>query len=112
MKHISFIALISIIALLFTGCGTPVKYLGSTNLPETEKVDIYFSEKDVERPFITLGHAEINCTGSISSCQKVFEKDARKKGADGIIYEDLKTVPSQSYLVDDSFIKAIYIKYK
>lgn len=44
-----------VICLLFSSCGQPIVYNGD-KYPKTKTVEIYYSTKDVKRPYKVIGH--------------------------------------------------------
>jgi hypothetical protein len=126
---------LSLLALV-VGC-TNIKYLGD-NYPPTTRVDIFFDEADVERPFKVMGHVDASASEFVSTekMQEEIMKKAREVGADGIIFTGLdERVVSESSSWNEStkktkkggsvtsgsaststsketLIKAVFIKYK
>ncbi|MHC4727045.1 MAG: hypothetical protein ACYS17_07400 [Planctomycetota bacterium] len=74
--------------LILVACAT-VNYIGDS-YPPTERVDLYFSEEDIEKEYIVIGRivATANSDELFYSGDKFTEavrKKAREKGADGIV---------------------------
>jgi hypothetical protein len=41
--------------LLLSGCGQPIVYSGD-KFPRTKAIEIYYSAKDIQRPYKVIGH--------------------------------------------------------
>lgn len=115
---------------------TNIKYLGD-EYPPTDRVDLYFSEADVEIEYRVMGHLEATA-GEFVDTEKMLEdikKKAMEKGADGIIVlgldeyvvsqstewtettkdeGDKSTVSGQTSVSTEKEkeVKALFIKYK
>jgi hypothetical protein len=109
MKRLFIICIIGVIAL---GCIPSIKinYIGAT-YSSSSNVDIYFSENDVQRDYVIMGQAEalqIYDEPNIAQIsQNELIKEAHKRGADGIIFKELKTSTTAK-----TNIYATFIKYK
>jgi hypothetical protein len=80
MKNVRFLIIAS--SLLASGCVT-VSYLGDRLTPTT-KVDVFYSEHDVSRPFHVIGH--LTCINSgIEYVKSQFASYGQKIGADAVV---------------------------
>lgn len=62
------------------------KYFGKS-FPSTQRVDEYYDEVDIKRPFTVMGKAEMDQGfRSLEKTQKKIIELAKKKGADAIIF--------------------------
>ena len=94
MKQLKGIMLLTLLAFVVSACAK-IDYVGES-FPQTEKVDIYFSEEDVQDEFKIMGHM-IATAGDFVSAQKMQKKmikTARENGADGIIILGLERYQS------------------
>ena len=87
-------------ALLLTACAH-VDYVGRT-YPPTNKVDLYFDEREVDAPYDVMGQvlARANDLVSAEKLQNKIMKKAGEKGADAVVITGLdryKTGESTSY---------------
>jgi hypothetical protein len=87
------IFLVPLVVLL--GCAT-VNYIGDS-YPPTQHVDVFFSEKDVEKEYRVMGRVEAtaNADELIYSGEKFMQticKKAEEKGADGVVILDFGNV--------------------
>jgi hypothetical protein len=82
--------------VLFTSCGTQVKYVGSTH-PETRSVDVFVRENLVNKPYEIIGkgylHYRMGIGNSVETIQRKAVEKAKLKGANAVVIEDY-------YLVD------------
>ena len=115
MKHLF---LICTIGFLISGCSSArIKYVGSI-YPSTTNVDIYYSEKDVPKEYVTMGHAEaleglFPVKSITDEALKGLTKEAQKRGADGIIIEGIRTsITSGKSSTENTNVYASFIKYK
>ncbi len=81
------------LALLAAGCAT-IDYVGQSYSPTT-RVDIFFSESDVPRPYVVMG--KVLASGSqFTSAERLNQAmiaRAREKGADAVIVHDISRTP-------------------
>ena len=84
--------------LLFTSCGTQVKYLGS-NYSTTENVDVFVTQSSVKKPFEIIGKGyvqhRVGPEPSVETIQKKAVEKAKANGANAVVIEDY-------YLVDNT----------
>jgi hypothetical protein len=76
--------------LAFISC-TQIDYIGQ-EFPPTTEVDTYFSVADIRYDYTVMGTVVATATDIVSAekMQKDIIKKARKKGADGVIFEGLE----------------------
>ncbi|MDE0426195.1 MAG: hypothetical protein OXN25_15155 [Candidatus Poribacteria bacterium] len=98
------IVLILLTILFLTACGSDVDYLGDSYSP-TAHVDVYFSEDDIIKDYLVMGHATIEGGEAEALQEKLMEK-ARESGADGIVFEELRVETGVLQ------VRSIFIKYK
>ena len=104
-----------LLTLLAIGCAS-VDYVGKSFDPTTS-VDMYFSEKDIEKDYTVIGHA-IGMGEFGASTDKIQEKlieEARRKGADAVLITGLgndRFSAGESDSADEKQIHASFIKYK
>ena len=103
------------VLFLFVSACAEVDYVGESYSP-TAHVDVYFSENDVEKDYKVMGHAVAHAGEfvSIGKLQEALIKEARKRGADGIIMYGLSRIPGHDATIDEDEkqIRAAFIKYK
>jgi len=71
--------------LLAVGC-TNIKYIGES-YPPTSRVDVFFSEDDIESDYKVMGHADATAPEYVD-VEKMMEKikeKAMEKGADAVV---------------------------
>ena len=100
---------------LFISACAEVDYVGESYSP-TDHVDVYYSENDVEKDYKVMGHAVAHA-GDFVSTEKLRDaliKEARKRGADGLIMYGLDRIRGgdSTGKEDETQIRAEYIKYK
>lgn len=105
--------LLSMIALIYLfGCVTP-HYMGK-NYPPTNNVDIYYSPHDVKKDYEVIG--KVNTTApNFKKAQNAILNEAKKRGADGVIYSNMQSVANVSNGMSfpaDRVLNADFIKYK
>lgn len=86
MRYISIILL----AILFYACSPQLNFLGD-DYPPTTHVDTYYSPNDVSQEFKVMGQlsgTNSNSSGlnSLDDIKNSMIKEARKRGAHGIIF--------------------------
>ena len=73
------------LVMLTAGCAH-IDYIGEA-YPRTERVDLFFSEGDIGRPYKVVG--QVLATGdqyiNAAGVQRRLMEEARKKGADGVV---------------------------
>jgi hypothetical protein len=72
-----------LIMFVFISC-IPIDYIGDT-YPPTDKVDVYYSEKEVKINYIIFGHI-IGSKASINDIKEKLQMEAMKRGADAILF--------------------------
>ncbi len=122
MKRLFYLCLIT---LMFCACAPTVSYVGKS-YPVSDQVDIFYSKEDVKKSYETMGYAEAK-TGifemspsskSLQECQTELQKEAKKRGADGVIIDGIGTIVTTSgsdgnvSSTESKNIKATFIKYK
>ena len=109
MKHFNSLPSILSLLLIFTmvSCSPLIHYVGD-NYPPTSSVDVYYAVKDIKRDYTIMGRMtkELTYGGQV---QQEMINEAKRKGAEGIIFYDLETDAGKSSVVS---IKAELIRYK
>ncbi len=110
LKINAFIAL----AIFIIGCAN-VKYVGKSYNPTTN-IDVYYSEKDIEKEYEVIGHV-VGRGGFFVSDDQIHKKlieEAKQKGADAIVITgiDVEHVSSGDVDSEERQIEATFIKYK
>ncbi len=87
--------LLAIPALLFVAACAHVDYIGESYAP-TNRVDVFFSEKDVPRDYRVMGKvlASANELISAEKLQAKVVKKAQEKGADAVVLRGLERYKS------------------
>lgn len=114
------------VGALLGGCVNQ-DYTGKSYAP-TQRVDVFYSEADVGRPFEVMGTDRAEAGSGMKSDRIVQEmvKEAQKQGADGIIVDDVamqRTGSSSNAYGDDNqytyetdiqerVVTARFIKYR
>lgn len=103
---------LAILASLFLMSCDSVRYIG-TSYPATDHVDIYYSAHDVKKEYEVIGKAS-NAGSNLQKNQNKIINEAKKRGADGIIYSDMQRTTSVSggYSTTSDVLNAEFIKYK
>ena len=109
MKHFNSLPSQLSLLLLFTlvSCSPFVYYVGD-RYPPTSKVDVYYSVKDVQRDYTIMGRMTKELVLGDQE-KKEMIREAKRKGAEGIIFYDLEVDAGKSSVVS---IKAELIRYK
>ena len=106
--------LLSISALIFLyGCISPPRYIGRTYAP-TSNVDIYYSPHDVKKEYEVIGKVS-NTGATLKKIQNGILEEAKKRGADGIIYLNIQSssdVLNGNSTLPNDVLNADFIKYK
>lgn len=91
--------LLIITALLFASCSSvKVDYVGQS-FPPVKNTKLYFSMKEIKRPYEVIGKAIITAPSTMSSStvKKKMLKTADAKGADGVVILSFNEVRTGSY---------------
>ena len=109
MKHFNSLPSQLSLLLIFTlvSCSPFIYYVGD-KYPPTSTVDVYYSVKDIRRDYTTMGRMTKELVLGDQE-KKEMVKEAKRKGADGIIFYDIETDAGKSSIVS---IKAELIRYK
>ena len=87
--------------ILFTACGTQVKYLGS-NYSVTENVDVFVTQASVKKPFDIIGKGyvqhRVGPEPSVEVIQRKAVEKAKAKGANAVVIEDYFLVDNTSLI--------------
>ena len=106
--------LFAIVALIFfSGCGSAIRYIGKSYSP-TGNVDIYYSPHDVKKEYEVIGKVS-NAGGNLQKVQNGILEEAKKRGADGIIYANMQIttdVVNGNSSSSGRLLNADFIKYK
>lgn len=107
-KHLSIAILAS---LLLLSCN-PIRYIG-TSYPPTNNVDVYYSAHDVKKEYEVIGKAR-NVGNNLQKNQNKIIDEAKKRGADGIIYSDMQIATSVAggNSTSSDVLNADFIRYK
>ncbi|MDB5229694.1 MAG: hypothetical protein JWN76_499 [Chitinophagaceae bacterium] len=108
MTNLKLRNLFLLLPFLYASCSPLIYYVGDT-FPPTSSIDVYYDTRDVPRNYKTIGHMTKELYFSKSE-RKQFIKEAKGKGADGIIFSDL--YPESDRKSDHVFVKAELIKYQ
>ncbi len=73
------------------GCGPVIHYLGDTH-PPTTQVDLYYDAYEVKKEYKVIGRMTNDqfTAYNVQMIKKQMIKKAKKVGADGIIFSDLR----------------------
>jgi hypothetical protein len=87
------------------GC-TTTDYIGKTYSP-TQRVDVFFSPQDIQRPFEVMGeiHAQADDIVSFQAMQQRLRTEAMQKGADAILIEHTGTIETGMTTVENKIKK-------
>ena len=106
--------ILSLIALIFLfGCVSPIRYIGKT-YPPTSNVDTYYSPHDVKKDYEVIGKVS-NMGGNLQKIQNGIVEEAKKRGADGVIYSNMQSttdVVNGNSSSSGRLLNADFIKYK
>lgn len=85
--------------ILFTACGTQVRYLGS-NYSVTESVDVFVTQSSVKKPFEIIGKGyiqhRVGPEPSVEIIQRKAVEKAKANGANAVVIEDYFLVDNTS----------------
>jgi hypothetical protein len=90
-SHAHAFALALLVApLAATGCAH-LDYMGES-YPPTSRVDVYFTEENVTRPYTAIGEVIVTGDQLVSSdkMQRKIRDEAMKRGADAVILQSLE----------------------
>jgi hypothetical protein len=109
MKHFYSLSSQLSLLLIFTliSCAPLIHYVGD-KYPPTSTVDVYYSVKDIPRDYTIMGRMTRELIQGEQEKKEMIE-EAKRKGAEGIIFYDLAMDAGKSSLVS---IKAELIRYK
>lgn len=103
-----------LLTLFIIGCAS-VKYIGKSYEPTTS-VDVYYSEKDIEKDYEVMGHAigRGNLFVSDEKINKKLIEEAKLRGADAIVITgvDVDLASSGETMTEETQFEATFIKYK
>lgn len=79
-------ALLAAVLFLTLAACTKIDYIGE-EYPPTDRVDMYFSEADIDLDYKIMGRMIATADEFVSSdkMQKKIMEEARKRGADGVV---------------------------
>src|SRR6476620_9737629 len=108
MKHFNSLLSQLSLLLIFTliSCAPLIHYVGDS-FPPTSTVDVYYSVKDIQRDYTIMGRMTRELIQGDAEKKEMIE-EAKRKGAEGIIFYDLTMDAGKSSLVS---IKAELIRY-
>jgi hypothetical protein len=95
-----------LLTFMFISCATSIPYVGDT-YPPTSSVDVYYSVKDIRRDYRIMGRMTRELIRGDQEKNEMIEQ-AKRKGAEGIIFYDLEMDAGKSSVVS---IKAELIRY-
>ena len=80
------------LALFVSGCAT-VDYVGETYVP-TNRVDMYFDAKDIQRPYKVMGQMTLEEDEYVNAerMQADLKKEAMARGADAVLFTGLQKI--------------------
>ncbi|MCX8020732.1 MAG: hypothetical protein N2747_09590 [Chitinophagaceae bacterium] len=81
-------ALIVLICFLFLSCKAQIEYLGAARPSHHRPVDVYVTDQAIKKQYTIIGKGYLrnwNQIHGIEKIQKLAEKKAAQKGADGVI---------------------------
>jgi len=108
----TFLALSATLGLSACSLYSPT-YFGS-KYPPTEVVQVYYSTKDIDKPFEVIGHMNA-LTGYSESVQaktkQIVIKKAKEIGGNGVVFSALDRQVNQK-TTDDYTVKVEVIKFK
>ena len=97
------------ICILFSSCGTYVKYFGD-KLGPTTSVDVFYSEHDVAKPFKVIGHLTDLYPGKQDVIKAQLVAYAQSIGADAIVITG-STVETNGKTGGSDVVNAEALKY-
>lgn len=112
-----------VVLVLFISACARVEYVGRSYNP-TFQVDLYFSKDDIKKDYEVMGRAISHGTDlDMEKLQEALIKEARQRGADGIIISDVERIFNKDterdsekkifhYNTDKTKLTAEFIKYK
>ena len=108
MKSPSLLFVLSSFILL-SSCSPVIYYLGDSYEP-TSAVEIYYDASEVKKPYKTIGRMtkEVSLSGDVE--KKYMVREAKKRGADAIIFSDLNMTAERRQSQQVS-VKAELIKF-
>ena len=85
------------IGTLLLACAPAFQYVGKS-YPATTQVDIFFSTKDVKKPFELMGtiNGTISQSSDFNKLMEKLKKEAGKQGADAVIIEGIELIPNST----------------
>ncbi len=106
-----YLSLVILASLFLLSCDS-VRYIG-TSYPPTDHIDIYYSVQDVKKEYEVIGKAS-NAGNNLQKNQNKIINEAKKRGANGIIYSDVQSATSVTagYSTSSDVLNAEFIKYK
>jgi len=110
MKKYFVLSIITLMVLF--GCVSPIHYMGTT-YPATSHVDIYYSPHDVKKDYEVIGKVS-NSGINLQKIQNGIVEEAKKRGADGVIYSDMQNTTDvfNGNSSSGRLLNADFIKYK
>jgi hypothetical protein len=99
-----------VLPALFTivSCSPLIYYVGD-NYSQTSDVQVFYSAKEIKREYKVIGHMTKEISYKSESDKKAMIKEAKKHGADGIIFSDINLNPDRKS--DQATVKAELIKF-
>ena len=106
LKNLLFTTLFS---LLLLSCSPVIYYLGDS-YSSTSSVQVYYDAKEVKKQYKVMGRMTKEVTLNTERDKKYMIEEAKKRGADGIIFSDLSISPERKQGEQVS-VKAELIKF-
>jgi hypothetical protein len=98
---------LTLLMFMLVSCATSIPYVGDS-YPPTSTVDVYYSVEDIQREYRIMGRMTRELIrGDREKNEMIAE--AKRKGAEGIIFYDLEMDAGKSSVVS---IKAELIRYR
>jgi hypothetical protein len=107
-KILPSIFVVLLLAILFVSCSPAIYYLGDS-YASSSQVEVFYDAKEVKKEYKVIGRMVMPITFDSQREKKQMISEAKKKGADGIIFNELTVDDNKTYNVS---VKAELIKFQ
>ena len=113
MHCLKVILIASIMAFLVGSCGPSIYYLGE-DFDRTRVIQVFYDEQEIQQPYTVIGRMahDKEKEYDVERIKKNMIREAKKVGADGLIFSDLSVERLEHEQEDRVIIKAKAVKYE
>ena len=107
-KTLPLISVVLLSTIFFFSCSPFIYYIGDS-YASSSQIEVFYDAKEIKKEYKVIGRMVMPITSDTEREKKIMIAEAKKKGADGIIFNDLTVDEGKSYNVS---AKAELIKFQ